>query len=158
MGVWTVAYTPHHDHCLASGSLDDIIRLWDVRSQYSPQQPAQQLNGHSGMISSLCFSPINEHLLASASDDHTVRLWDVRTGQALHTVTGHTHAVFNAVFHPKGHALISTSFDKSIRVWETASGRQQQQLDLEELSYSLAVTTVLALAPRFEVQLMLLEW
>jgi WD40 repeat protein len=43
----------------------------------------------------------------------------VASGQQLHTLDAHSHAVRVAVFSPDGSRLVSGSIDQSIRIWDT---------------------------------------
>nr|MDJ0705393.1 NB-ARC domain-containing protein [Leptolyngbyaceae cyanobacterium MO_188.B28] len=47
------------------------------------------LSGHSDRVSSVAISPDGKQAL-SGSVDRTVKLWDLATGQALHTLSGHS--------------------------------------------------------------------
>ena len=58
---------------LATGSLENGIRLWDVRDPAQPQ-PAGALAGHDGAVNAIAFSP-DGLLLVSAGDDGVIRLW-----------------------------------------------------------------------------------
>ena len=60
---------------LASGSLDNTVRLWDVASG----EEKTKLEGHSDYVNSVSFSP-DGLALASGSFDNTVRVWDVASG------------------------------------------------------------------------------
>jgi WD40 repeat protein len=53
---------------LASGSLDNSINLWSVKSKKS----VAVLKGHSGYVYSVAFSG---KYLASASEDKSIRVW-----------------------------------------------------------------------------------
>jgi WD40 repeat protein len=44
------------------------------------------LQGHTGILTSLCFSSKTNRLI-SASYDHTIRVWDTTTNTCIHTVT-----------------------------------------------------------------------
>ena len=55
--------------------------------------------------------------LASASNDATVRIWDPHTGQARHTLTGHTNTVKALAVAPDGTWLASASNDHTVRIW-----------------------------------------
>ena len=46
-----------------------------------------------------------------------------RTGRLLHTLTGHTGAVWAVGWSPDGARLVSGGDDGTVRVWEAASGR-----------------------------------
>ncbi|CAD8184322.1 unnamed protein product [Paramecium pentaurelia] len=70
--VLSVCFSPD-GNTLASGSWDNSIRLWDVKTG---QQKAK-LDGHSNCINSVCFSP-DGNTLASGSGDCSIRLWDIK--------------------------------------------------------------------------------
>ncbi|CAD8089152.1 unnamed protein product [Paramecium sonneborni] len=71
--VLSVCFSPDRT-ILASGSEDNSIRIWDIKSG---QQKAK-LDGHSQPVSSVCFSP-DGTTIASGSQDKSIRLWDVKT-------------------------------------------------------------------------------
>jgi WD40 repeat protein len=70
--VLSVAFSPD-GQALASGSLDNTIRLWDAASGAL----LRTLKGHTYTVRSVAFSP-DGRALASGSWDGTVRLWGVR--------------------------------------------------------------------------------
>jgi WD40 repeat protein len=75
--VNSVAFSPDGKQ-VASGSVDNTVRLWDTTTGAA----LQTLKGHSGSVSSVAFSPDGKQV-ASGSVDETVRLWDATTGAAL---------------------------------------------------------------------------
>jgi len=66
--------------------------------------------------------------LASASNDQTVRVWDPVTGQARHTLAGHTGAVVALVVAPDGSWLASASNDQTVRIWSLGTARCNMSL------------------------------
>ena len=56
---------------LASSSVDQTVKLWDVASG----QETLTLKGHKAWVFNVTFSP-DGHRLASCSYDGTVRIWD----------------------------------------------------------------------------------
>jgi len=67
--VWSVAFTPD-GRCLASGSWDSAIRLWDSNSGAL----VRTLGGHAGPVRSVAFSN-DGRWLVSASLDSSIKLW-----------------------------------------------------------------------------------
>ena len=61
--------------------------------------------------------------LASASYDMTVRIWDPHSGQAVHTLTGHTGGVGALAVAQDGSWLASASTDRTVRIWESGADR-----------------------------------
>lgn len=73
------------------------------------------------------------HSLLSAEDlarsDKSARLWQVKTGQAHHTLMGHTHYGRSVVFSPDGQSLLASgSFDKTVRVRQVKTGQARHIL------------------------------
>ena len=63
-------------------------------------------------------------LQVSASDDQTVRIWNSTSRQCIAVLTGHSHYVMSAQFHPKDDLIVSASMDQTIRVWDISGLRK----------------------------------
>jgi len=63
---------------LASGSIDNTVKLWEVASG----QLLHTLQGHSSWVSSVAFS-MNGKILVSGSYDTSIRFWRVADGKLL---------------------------------------------------------------------------
>jgi WD40 repeat protein len=79
--VWTVAISPD-GQTLASGGVDQTIRLWDLQTGHC----LHLLDEHSGWVRSVIFSS-DSQILFSSSDDRTIKLWDVQAGRCIETLT-----------------------------------------------------------------------
>jgi WD40 repeat protein len=83
--------------------------------------PADPLNGHGDVVTSVVFSPDGK-LLASSAGDATIRLWDPVTGQAIgQPLTGHDKSVVDVAFSPDSKILASAGYDGTVRLWDVTT-------------------------------------
>jgi len=66
-----VAISPDGNY-VAAGSLDTVVRIWDVRDE----SLVERLRGHSDSVYSVAFTPDGKALV-SGSLDKTLRYWDL---------------------------------------------------------------------------------
>lgn len=78
------------------------------------------MEGHTGMVNSVCFSH-DEKKLLSGSNDKSIKLWDLSTAICLQTYYGHEYHVNNVQFSPTDEYFISGSLDHTIRLWSVLS-------------------------------------
>lgn len=120
---------------LASGSIDQIIKLWDV-SQREEISSYNMREGNSFTIAiSVVFSP-NGMTLVSGFQDGTVRLWDVTTGKNIATLEEHKGPVRSVAFSPDGTMLASggghwpkNRNDYRVLLWDVATGQNIATLE-----------------------------
>ena len=98
---------------LASGSWDNTVRLWDVRTG----KHLRTLTGHVKVVNSISFNP-DEQTLATSSDDGTIRLWNTHTGEYLPKFAGYTKGFTSISLSPDGQTLVTNSYwDHTYDLW-----------------------------------------
>lgn len=108
---------------LASGSADQTIRVWDVKTW----QQRYILTEHLGAVNTVAIS-LNSQILISGSTDSTIKLWNLQTGELLSTLIGHSKAVLSVAISPDGKTLASASRDGTIKLWNLHTGELLQNL------------------------------
>ncbi|TKY51495.1 Angio-associated migratory cell protein [Spatholobus suberectus] len=101
----------------ASGSLDGIIKVWDV----SGNLEGKKLEGPGGGIEWLRWHP-RGHVLLAGSEDFTIWMWNTDNAALLNTFIGHGDSVTCGDFTPDGKIICTGSDDATLRVWNPKSG------------------------------------
>ncbi|MBD2540753.1 serine/threonine protein kinase [Coleofasciculus sp. FACHB-SPT36] len=126
--VRSVTFSPD-GQILASGSMDDTIKLW----QLGTGKEIRTLTNYSYSVSrSVAFSPDGQ-ILASGSleeeeEEETIKLWQLGTGKEIGILTGHSHTVYSVAFSPDGQILASGSGDDTIKLWQLGTGQEIRTL------------------------------
>jgi WD40 repeat protein len=106
---------------LASGSIDKIVYLWDVRSS----AVVQQLPHNSGVVS-VTFASDGKTLLSGGRDGSVVN-WDLRTGQELNWLNDHHSPVYAIAYSSDGQQIVTgggshhAGQDSSLRLWNAGT-------------------------------------
>lgn len=104
---------------LVSGSYDEAVFLWDVRTS----RVMRSLPAHSDPVSGVDFVR-DGTLVASCSSDGLIRIWDATTGQCLKTLVHEDNAPVTSVrFSPNGKFVLATTLDSCMRLWNYVEGR-----------------------------------
>jgi platelet-activating factor acetylhydrolase IB subunit alpha len=81
------------------------IRKTNSTVDWVPRAPEKySLTGHRNPVTRVTFHPVFS-VIASASEDTSIKIWDYETGDFERTLKGHTKAVQDIAFDPKGNYL-----------------------------------------------------
>ncbi|XP_064629950.1 telomerase protein component 1-like [Lineus longissimus] len=106
----------HDGHSMACGSVDGVVRLYDMQTG----RELKTYTGHSDAITGVCFTGSGQ--LCSTSADKNVSLWDVGGGFRTRILKGHKRHVSACASDPKGKIVASASWDCSVRLWKVDDG------------------------------------
>ncbi|KAH9987501.1 WD40-repeat-containing domain protein [Russula vinacea] len=115
--IKSVAASPQGGKWLASGSGDEIIKVWDLRRR----KEVGGLMQHEGSITHLTF-PSRSHLI-SASEDGTLCVFRARDWAVLRSLKGHKGRVNSVSVHPSGK-------DRTLYMWDLMRGRRAASMKL----------------------------
>ena len=130
--VMSVAFSPDGAR-IASGSIDNTVRVWDVGTGRPVGQPMR----HDDQVMSVAFSPDGVRI-ASGSLDSTVRVWDAGTGRPVGQPMRHDQGVLSVAFSPDGARIASGGIDKTVRLWNADAGSPGPQLLHDDAVMSVA--------------------
>jgi len=112
--VYALAVLP--DGRVMSGSWDNTLKLWDLKSQSC----VATLRGHSGSVPVYALALLPDGRVVSGSGDNTLKLWDLKSQSCVATLTGHSNWVHTLVVLPDGRVM-SCSGDSTLKLWDLKS-------------------------------------
>ncbi|OJA11518.1 hypothetical protein AZE42_09431 [Rhizopogon vesiculosus] len=115
--IKSVAASPNGGKWLATGSADEVIKVWDLRRK----KEVGGLMHHEGSITQLHF-PSRSHLL-SASEDGSLCLFHARDWVVLRTLKGHKGRINSTAVHPSNKVALSVGKDNTLRMWDLMRGK-----------------------------------
>ncbi|KAM7204200.1 WD40-repeat-containing domain protein [Rhypophila sp. PSN 637] len=126
-------WSPHEEGCLASGSEDHTVLLWDLKTLESPSRqlkPSRKYTHHKNIVNDVQYHPFVKHWIGTVSDDLTLQIIDVRRAEtdraAVVARDGHLDAINALAFNPRSEFLIATaSADKTIGIWDLRNLKQK---------------------------------
>lgn len=119
----SIAFSPRGD-VLASGGVDHIVKIWDVRTG----KLLSKLEGHTYPVLTLAFSPDGSRLV-SGSGDTTLIVWDLEKRLKLHQLKGHSLYVVTCDWDPNGDRIISGGVDSTVRAWDSTTGEMTAKME-----------------------------
>lgn len=104
---------------LASGSADETIQLFDLKSRHE----AGTLIKHSGTITDIEFF---DEFMISSDDAGIICIWKIlgKSYECMKTLSGHKGSVTSMSIHPSGKLLLSVGRDKTLRTWNLVTAKR----------------------------------
>jgi WD40 repeat protein/DNA-binding SARP family transcriptional activator len=97
-------------------SLDEIekaeVIVWNAMT-------AERINKAPGYRAAL--GPGGRLVTVLANNELVV--WNIETALQLHTLSGHTNAIYRIAFSPDGASIATASWDRTARIWDMETGR-----------------------------------
>jgi WD40 repeat protein len=124
---------------VASGGLDTIIQLWNMRTCVPFRKP---LEGHKDCITSIVFGDIDEQpTIISGSKDGAIHLWRVSDGTRIGLIKLGNSVVTLAFENIKGNPVI-ISLDKSgtIKLWDAHTCNPIETSQIKHQSHIVAIS------------------
>lgn len=112
--VLAVAWSPRHEHVLASGTVDGAVRIWDVRR-------ASGLVGLLDQEDSLGIA-VRAQTGGGSSSTTTTGFAELQRRGIRMSARAHTGAVNGLAWTDDGAFIVSAGHDQRIRVWDAATG------------------------------------
>ncbi|KAK5638031.1 hypothetical protein RI129_012326 [Pyrocoelia pectoralis] len=123
--VLDIAFCPHNDNVIASGSEDCVVKVWhipDCGLVKTLTEPIVDLLYHQRRVGLVLWHPTALNVLLTAGSDNQVVIWNVGTGEPLVHIDCHPDIVYSACFNWDGSQLLTTCKDKKIRIINPRTG------------------------------------
>ncbi|GJQ78111.1 hypothetical protein Trydic_g2449 [Trypoxylus dichotomus] len=123
--VLDIAWCPHNDNVIASGSEDCVVKVWHIPDHgliKTLTEPVVDLIYHQRRVGLVLWHPTALNVLLTAGSDNQVVIWNVGTGEALVHIDCHPDIVYSACFNWDGSKLLTTCKDKKIRILNPRTG------------------------------------
>ncbi|XP_036331792.1 coronin-1C-A isoform X2 [Rhagoletis pomonella] len=132
--VLDIAWCPHNDNVIASGSEDCVVKVWQIPDgglSRTLTEPVVDLVFHQRRVGLVLWHPSALNVLLTAGSDNQVVIWNVGTGEILVHIDSHPDVVYSACFNWDGSKLVTTCKDKKIRIYDPRTG----EIDSEALCH-----------------------
>lgn len=117
--ITCLCWHPAEGSCLASASLDDTIRIWDVALQ--TDVAVHVIIEQKGLVNALAWSNIHHNggsKLAAGMNDSRVVIWDMQSKQVVKILQNRRSGRITAVVWSSDDHLIATaSGDTTVKIW-----------------------------------------
>lgn len=123
--VLDIAWCPHNDNVIASGSEDCVVKVWQIPDgglTRTLTEPVVDLVHHQRRVGLVLWHPSALNILLTAGSDNLIVIWNVGTGEALVLIECHPDTIYSACWNWDGSQLVTTCKDKKIRILNPRTG------------------------------------
>lgn len=123
--VLDIAWCPHNDNVIASGSEDCVVKVWHIPDSGLSRtltEPVVDLLYHQRRVGLVLWHPTALNVLLTAGSDNQVVIWNVGTGESMIHIDCHPDIVYSACWNWDGSKLLTTCKDKKIRIIDPRTG------------------------------------
>jgi len=127
--VLDIAWCPHNDNVIASGSEDCVVKVWHIPDGglvKTLTEPIVDLIYHQRRVGLVLWHPTAQNVLLTAGNNQIV-IWNVGTGEPLIHLDCHPDIVYSACFNWDGSKLLTTCKDKKIRIVDPRTGEVESE-------------------------------
>jgi len=127
--VLDIAFCPHNDNVIASGSEDCYVKVWQIPDggiTRTMTESVVDLVGHQRRVGLVLWHPSAQNILLSAGSDNKVCIWNVGTGECLITFPL-PDLVLSGCWNWDGSEVLFTCKDKKIRRVDPRSGEIEEE-------------------------------
>ncbi|XP_015039071.1 coronin-1C-A-like isoform X1 [Drosophila miranda] len=128
--VLDIAWCPHNDNVIASGSEDCVVKVWQIPDgglSRTLTEPVVDLVFHQRRVGLVLWHPSALNVLLTAGSDNQVVIWNVGTGEILVHIDSHPDIVYSACFNWDGSKLVTTCKDKKIRIYDPRTAELESE-------------------------------
>lgn len=111
----------------ASASMDRTVKVWSLDSNVANYTLVAHDERGVNYVEYYPFA--DKPYLLTTSDDKTIKILDYQSKNVVATLSGHTHNVSFAVWHPELPLIISGSEDSTLKVWNSRTYKLEQTLN-----------------------------
>ena len=118
-----------HSDWVASGGLDNKIKVWDLdgAGERLVIDTGEAEGSAKGSVYALS---VRGSVMASGGPDSVLRLWDQNSGKRITKFMGHTDNLRDILINESGDTIMTASSDQTIKIWSMAAGRCMSTLTM----------------------------
>lgn len=118
-----LAFSPFHDHLLATGSQDSAVKIWSIPEdglKESLTNPEATFSHKQRKVENVGFHPNADCLLYSTAAT-SITLWDLLEQKEIFTNNDHEDIIQSLSFKGDGSVFATNSKDKMVRIFDPRS-------------------------------------